>query len=38
VRIGFFVGLLVCLRTETGILSKRWQLSSRMIPAIYRAG
>jgi hypothetical protein len=27
-----------CLRTETGILGKRWQLSSRTIPAIYRAG
>jgi hypothetical protein len=27
-----------CLRTEAGILGKRWQLSSRTIPAIYRAG
>jgi len=27
-----------CLRTETGILIKRWKLSSRTIPAIYRAG
>src|ERR1700686_5262151 len=26
------------LRTETGILGKRWQLSSSAIPAIYRAG